>query len=215
MIRGLASMLWLVAGCVIGFAVTWGVTAQFPDIAPSRAVEVIIDWSAHNLGGSIWAFGACLALFSASTSALVSELRGIPSYREVAQLDQLTDIWIHLFVGIGVVWTAIGMRDALITTLDVPSSLTNDAQHVLARLVDGGILLALSTTIVGAIGGYLMRIYKSLVVGSELAHFYWTHEHRDREATRQVLEDIRSILSEQRSQPLTEQQYEIGQANNL
>jgi hypothetical protein len=39
-------------------------------------------------------------------------------------------------------------------------------------MVDGGILLALSTTIVGGIGGYLMRAIKSISLGRQLNAVY-------------------------------------------
>jgi hypothetical protein len=43
---------------------------------------------------------------------------------------------------------------------------------VLERLVDGGIMLALSTTIFGGIGGYIMRVYKSITLGTMLQQHY-------------------------------------------
>ena len=43
---------------------------------------------------------------------------------------------------------------------------------MLQRLVDGGILLALSTTIVGGVGGYLMRVIKTVLVGAPLRRCY-------------------------------------------
>src|SRR5690606_37698248 len=91
----------------------------------------------------------------------------------VVELDQLTDVWIHVFVGIGVIWTAVGMRSALQFTLADPDhALADSAGSVLHKLVDGGILLALSTTIVGAVGGYLLRLAKTLYVGAALHEFY-------------------------------------------
>jgi hypothetical protein len=82
-------------------------------------------------------------------------------------------VWTSLFFGIGVIWTAIGMRSALIHGLGDPGAATaGDAARVLERLVDGGILLALSTTIFGGIGGYLMRVAKVLTVGTDLRRYY-------------------------------------------
>ena len=93
--------------------------------------------------------------------------------REAVELDQLLDVWIHLFVGIGVIWTAVGMRSALQSALGDPGeALVDTAGSVLQKLVDGGILLALTTTIVGAMGGYLMRLAKTMMVGAQLHTFY-------------------------------------------
>ena len=65
------------------------------------------------------------------------------------------------------------MRAALIAALGDPSGMDGKGAFiVLQRLVDGGILLALSTTIVGGIGGYLMRVVKALAVGRYLGVFY-------------------------------------------
>ncbi len=57
-------------------------------------------------------------------------------------------------------------------------------------MVDGGILLALSTTIVGGIGGYLMRLIKMFTVGGAL-HEY--HEQREHEYSNEVLLNLQRI----------------------
>ena len=99
---------------------------------------------------------------------------------DVVEVDQLSDVWIHLFVGIGVIWTAVGMRSALQTALGDPgSALTDTAGNVLRKLVDGGILLALTTTIVGGVGSYLMRLGKTVLVGAPLQDFYEDSNHRE------------------------------------
>ena len=51
-------------------------------------------------------------------------------------------------------------------------ALSGSAGTVLHKLVDGGILLALTTTIVGGVGGYVMRLVKTMVVGARLQTFY-------------------------------------------
>lgn len=137
-------------------------------------------WLTANLGGSTWLFLAVLAAYGVHLGRLHDLLEAEPSLREVAQLDQLIDVWIHLFIGIGVVWTAIGMRSALQAALgDTHAAMNDTAGDVLERLVDGGILLALSTTIVGAVGGYLMRLGKSLYLGAALQAFYEEVNHAE------------------------------------
>ncbi len=92
---------------------------------------------------------------------------------EVMRAEQLVSLCIVLFFGIGVIWTAIGMRSALLYALGDPGdSAREGAFAILQRMVDGGILLALSTTIVGGVGGYLMRLFKLLYIGNELHGFY-------------------------------------------
>lgn len=163
MIKAVSSYL---IGGLAGFLVTLSLLAE------AWHVDVI-GWASINLGYATWVFLACLGAFLLTLARLHHQLDGHPSYQAVVQLDQLSDVWIHVFIGIGVVWTAIGMRSALVNTLAVPESLANDAGQVLGRMVDGGILLALSTTIVGAIGGYLMRLFKTISLGSLLSEYYY------------------------------------------
>jgi hypothetical protein len=154
------------------------------------------QWLSLNLGHSSWLFGAVLVLFVVHLTRLRRRLDSPPALgaaedtagfrRAIAELDQLTDVWIHLFIGIGVVWTAVGMRSALQVALADPDhALTDSAGSVLKKLVDGGILLALSTTIVGAVGGYLMRLGKTLYTGAAL------HDHYDA----QERSDLRELVS--------------------
>jgi hypothetical protein len=138
------------------------------------------SWLTRNLGNSSWLFAAVLVLFVAHVVRLRRLLEGGAERRAVVELDQLTDVWIHVFIGIGVIWTAVGMRSALQVTLADPDhALSDSAGSVLRKLVDGGILLALSTTIVGAAGGYLMRLGKTLYAGAALHHFYEIEQRSD------------------------------------
>jgi hypothetical protein len=120
-----------------------------------------------------------------------------PGFTEVLELDQLLDVWIHLFVGIGVIWTAVGMRSALQAALGDPGeALVDNAGSVLQKLVDGGILLALTTTIVGGVGSYLMRLGKAMAVGARLNAFYEAHNRRDMGELIEVTRRLESTLLE-------------------
>ncbi len=136
-------------------------------------------WITSNLGYSVWLFALILIAWSINLARLHRFIhRELPLAR-VMQLDHLSDIWAHLFIGTGVVWTAIGMRSALETTLSAPGALDDSAGAILSRLVDGGILMALTTTIVGAIGGYLMQLSKSITLGAALSEYYHLEERRE------------------------------------
>jgi hypothetical protein len=161
---------------LIGFAVfallpessSWAIPAGAREVA-----EASWQWAQLNLGYSIWAFAAVLLLYLRSLERLRRALADNAALERVAQAEQLVDVWTSLFFGIGVIWTAIGMRSALIHALgDAGPATSGDAARVLERLVDGGILLALSTTIFGGIGGYLMRVAKVLTVGTDLRRYY-------------------------------------------
>ncbi|MEZ5557587.1 MAG: hypothetical protein R3E86_03470 [Pseudomonadales bacterium] len=141
-------------------------------------------WLTLNLGHAAWLFALITGLFTLHLRRLVRLLNAGAPDRGIVALDQLTDVWIHLFVGVGVIWTAVGMRAALQAALADPQhALADTAGSVLQKLVDGGILLALTTTIVGGVGGYLMRLVKTALAGAEL------HDHYDR-VERQPLADL-------------------------
>lgn len=155
-----------------------------PTLAGSRAS--LGAWIDSNLGSSVWLFALILTVYLANLARLNRLLdapldpSGRPGFTDVVELDQLLDVWIHLFVGIGVIWTAVGMRSALQAALGDPGeALVDSAGSVLQKLVDGGILLALTTTIVGGVGSYLMRLAKAMTVGARLNAFYEAHGRRD------------------------------------
>jgi hypothetical protein len=156
-----------------------------PDLAPW------LDWAYANLGSSIPVFAALLIAFFFSLARLRNYLQEPRPVNEIVQLDHLTDIWTTLFFGTGVIWTAIGMRSALLFALGEPdTTIQQGAFAVLQRMVDGGILLALSTTIFGGVGGYLMRVYKSVTLGALLQQKY---DHAARVDTTEMRESLNKI----------------------
>jgi len=132
-----------------------------------------LEWAYVNLGSSIPVFALLLLAFFFTMNRLRLLLESERPVNQVVQLDHLTDIWTTLFFGTGVIWTAIGMRSALIYALGDPGATTEQgASAILERMVNGGILLALSTTIFGGIGGYMMRVYKAVTLGVLLQRHY-------------------------------------------
>lgn len=179
----------VVAGVVI-YLLERGALVTFPDgflADPGRW----IDWVQANLGTSVPVFVALFAAYAITLARLRRSLAREQPIERIVQLDHLTDTWTALFFGTGVIWTAIGMRGALLVALGDPAqSAAVGASTVLRRLVDGGILLALSTTIVGGIGGYLMRVYKSVTLGSELQRRYNAAARVDTSSMRDALHRI-------------------------
>ena len=168
---GLAATLLLSAVLVLGGELR--VTPAVDHWLAGSPWQAWWPWLAANLGWSLLPFALTLALFLATIGRLRKRLLSGGSLAEVSQLDHLCDVWTGLFFGIGVIWTAVGMRSALLLALGDPhQAAANGALSILSALVEGGILIALSTTIFGGIGGYLMRIYKSCVVGDALRRFY-------------------------------------------
>lgn len=155
-----------------------------------------LDWAYSNLGLSIPVFAAVLIAYFFSLSRLRSYLNNGRPITEIVQLDHLTDMWTTLFFGTGVIWTAIGMRSALIFALGNSDTVIQlGAFAMLERMVDGGILLALSTTIFGGIGGYLMRIYKAMTLGTLLQQQYDKAARVDTSIMRESLQRIEQHLA--------------------
>ena len=156
-----------------------------------------LNWTYTNLGSSIPVFAVLLLAFFFSLRRLRSHLENDRPVNEVVQLDHLTDIWTTLFFGTGVIWTAIGMRSALLFALGDPdTTIQEGAFAVLERMVDGGILLALSTTIFGGIGGYMMRVFKSISLGASLQQHYDRAARVDTSIMRESLQRIEQHLTE-------------------
>ncbi len=162
-------------------------------------IQRMLAWTYENLRLSVIPFGATLLLFTGSLMRLKRFLRDQDSAVEkIAQMDHLVDIWINLFFGIGVIWTAIGMRGALLDglgDLNAQSAAKLGAFSILQRLVDGGILLALSTTIFGAVGGYLLRLVKSLAVGTQMQAYYHRLAEQQTDAVQSSLRSIDAHLN--------------------
>lgn len=155
----------------------------------------VSQWIFRNLGLSLPVFALVALLFSYSLHDVLRQVRNDACVEDVAHSDHLADIWVSVFFGIGVIWTAIGMRNALLFALGDPeATMQAGAFALLQRMVDGGILVALSTTIFGGIGGYLMRIVKTLVIGNELKAFYAGHMEAGTNRTRATLDAMESHL---------------------
>ena len=154
-----------------------------------------LHWAYINLGSSIPVFAALLLAYFITLGRLRNALREDRPITQIVQYDHLTDIWTTLFFGAGVIWTAIGMRSALIFALaDRTAALEQGAFAMLERMIDGGILLALSTTIFGGVGGYVMRVYKTVTLGTQLQQQYDKAARADTSEMRRSLQRIEEHL---------------------
>jgi len=166
----------------------------FSDTAISSPGEWL-HWAYTNLGSSIPVFAILLLAYFVTLGRLRNALENARPIDQVVQLDHLTDIWTTLFFGTGVIWTAIGMRSALIYALgDRDAALQQGAFAMLERMIDGGILLALSTTIFGGVGGYVMRVYKTVMLGTQLQQQYDNAARADTSEMRLSLQRIEEHL---------------------
>lgn len=156
-------------------------------------------WVYDNLHLSLVPFGLILLLYFYQLNKLSRLLdHSSPEPDRVAQAENWITVCISMFFGTGVIWTAIGMRSALLAglaDLGDETVVRVGAFEILRRLVEGGILLALSTTIVGAMGGYLMRLNKIIRVGAKQQRYYRRLAQAQWEAYERKLGKIESHLA--------------------
>ena len=93
-----------------------------------------------------------------------------PDPVEIQFWDHKSNQAISWNFAIGIGFTAYGMIRALWTTIgDLPDSMDEiDPLGLLTGLVEGGMILALATTIAGMIIGYALRYVKHHLVGKDL-----------------------------------------------
>lgn len=191
-------------GVIIGFALTvvpvlWLGTASTVNLYSRLAPGLQQLWqlASLNLQGSIVPFTAVSLAYWVQLRKLRKLLNAPePELVRVVRHEQLMDLCANLFFGIGVIWTAIGMRDALLYALGDPGvTATEGAFAILQRLVEGGILLALSTTIVGGVGGYLMRATKSIYLGQDINQLYMRASQQPAQENLVALQRIEQLLS--------------------
>ena len=133
-----------------------------------KSAQGLTNWLALNLGYSAPLFCVALLFVVHSMACLLEELgKNKCCSSRTFHLEHRVDIGISLLFGIGVLFTAIGIRDALTTAIDGEAAAINGGE-VLALLVNGGILSAMTTTVVGGALGYSLRVIKVLATGEKL-----------------------------------------------
>ena len=133
-----------------------------------KSAQGLTNWLALNLGYSAPLFCVALLFVVHSMACLLEELgKDKCCSSRTFHLEHRVDIGISLLFGIGVLFTAIGIRDALTTAIDGEAAAINGGE-VLALLVNGGILSAMTTTVVGGALGYSLRVIKVLATGEQL-----------------------------------------------
>jgi len=188
---------------LIGSALLYSLQPDSRGASGFPALDDAYTWVYANLGLSLPVFALLLVLYASSLRKLRRGLAEDAAIEQVAQSDQLVDTWTGLFFGVGVIWTAIGMRSALVYALGEPEAALNlGAYAILERMVQGGILLALSTTIFGGIGGYMLRVVKALTVETELKRYYDRRAHAPGEKMQTTLLAIEMHLQQLTQQTL-------------
>ena len=189
-------LLGMLLGLLMGGALV--ALAQVTGLAPVTVLRdlAVAAWTllVQNLRGSIYPFALLLLGFLVQQRRLALLLQQAdPDVSQVLRHEQLLDLCANLFFGVGVIWTAVGMRDALVHALAQPAA-GEQAQAILQRLVEGGILLALGTTIVGGMGGYLMRLVKSVTLGQDLTALHLSESRAPAREQLDALQRIEQLL---------------------
>ena len=167
----------LIGGASVLYLLSRGDLVTFRDgMLPDPAGWLV--WVTANLGSSLPVFALLLLAYFVTLGRLRNHLdRGRP-IENIVQLDHLTDTWTTLFFGTGVIWTAIGMRSALIVALgDRDATLQQGAFGVLERL---------------------MRVYKSISLGSQLQQRYDQAARVDTSSMKEALHRIENHLRDGR-----------------
>ena len=118
-----------------------------------------------------------------SSTLLFTACSNTQAIVELSGYQQKLSLYSSLFFGIGVLWTALGMRNGLVSSLgelDAMQASSIGAFGILERLVDGGILQALTTTVVGGGGGYLMRMATFTSISQPLNVLYQRVQNEER-----------------------------------
>lgn len=182
------------AGAIVTLAFFSGFVI-FINQFPSTSVVLNHVWSI--LGTSVVFFFLDLCLFFYS----LGKIRKSLDKKDVENSSywyRMNDLSINIFLGIGVIYTAIGMQSGLMASLgNLTQETAKDigAWGILNRMVRGGIIMALSTTIVGGVGGYIMRLLRHLTLGRLIEKARkWNRETRDKEIL-SVLHEIRDGIN--------------------
>ncbi|MBW1646388.1 MAG: hypothetical protein JRJ56_08755 [Deltaproteobacteria bacterium] len=159
--------LFVAAGIFSGWLTVTGIPAWLTE--PLLLIH-------YHLRLSIIPFSGLFIAYLLLIARLRRELtNGETSLAALSYYDRLLNTVIATFFGVGVIWTAIGMEGALVAALDglqtggQQQALT--ALGMLEKLVNGGLLIALSTTVFGGVCGYLLRLLKIVLLGRDWDRF--------------------------------------------
>jgi len=188
------TLLWPAAAFIAGMVIA--VMADAMAIVSGSASDSVIAWVQTNLGLSAVVFLLVLLFIGHTLNALINALGECElDPTRIFYLENQYDIGASLLFGTGVLFTAVGIRDAL-TEAILPGQAATSPTDVLGALVSGGILSALTTTIVGGALGYGARLLKNVVVGAELERFHSLCVDRAGARQEQLLQNIHSLLKE-------------------
>ncbi|HFB64124.1 MAG TPA: hypothetical protein ENJ60_01165 [Aeromonadales bacterium] len=143
----------------------------------SASLNDAYQWLAINLGISAVLFVLILLAYIYIWQRIhqLLKVHNSANWRHIVHDEQLLDMLTGLAFGVGVIWTAIGMREALMAAFgnnELSGLAAQGALAMLDQLINGGILTALTSTVVGGIMGYVLRIIKTLTLMRPINDYY-------------------------------------------
>lgn len=141
-------------------------------------------------------FGYFLFLTLLKSKLSLNPIQVLEEEENIQFNNKAVDMFITLFFGVGVLFTAWGLQNALVSAIGGMNKVEAGqlgAWGILQRLVNNGILIALWTTIVGGIGGYLMRLLKHFLIGKQLINFSNLLIDQDRD---KLVDSLKEVLKE-------------------
>ena len=190
-----ASLTVLTSSTILIFLSQFGLIAFTGTGWIIKALNSLSRYLGHSIFFFIPVFTG-FGLFFVYLAISLSRYRSDPDepFKNICFYNAGTEIFITLSFAIGVLFTAWGLQNALVSAL---GGLSEEAAGrlgawgILKQLVENGFLIAFWTTIVGGTAGYLMRLFKFICLGRELSHVSGRQQDQDRKALFETLDAIK------------------------
>lgn len=177
---------------VVGVALAFILSVAFGSLDQIRGITA---WLSVNLGLSAPLFAALTIMGWSYLESLKQALNAdLKAEAQITHLEQRIDLVVALLFGVGVLYTAVGLRGALVQAIDGPTE--QSASGMLTALVNGGILSAMTSTVVGGVLGYGLRMLKLFRVGHALDLYYSEQALKSVERRENILKEILSELKQ-------------------
>lgn len=177
---------------VVGVALAFILSVAFGSLDQIRGITA---WLSVNLGLSAPLFAALTIMGWSYLESLKQALNAdMKAQAQITHLEQRIDLVVALLFGVGVLYTAVGLRGALVQAIDGPTE--QSASGMLTALVNGGILSAMTSTVVGGVLGYGLRMLKLFRVGHALDLYYSEQALKSVERRENILKEILSELKQ-------------------
>ncbi len=177
--QGLLAGLFMGTGWLMSHMFFIGQTLMGQTLIGQEVSDGLLEmyqWLVINLGFSAVLFVLIVIIYGLIWQRIFQRLKinNAENWKQIIHYEHLLDMLTSLSFGVGVIWTAIGMREALMAAFgdnEIASLETQGALGMLEQLINGGILTALTSTVLGGIIGYVLRIIKTLALDRSISDY--------------------------------------------